>query len=142
MQASVLLLSCVAAGAASAAGVAPHVDPEAPSSWSQGDTPFSLFKLAPNNAFGALSLDGTPGAFYWREGSSDNWAFYFQGGGWCYSLADCYGRSLGNLGSSKALPSTGTMGGLLSDDCTVSPLCNYNVVWLAYVSSHFFYQCA
>jgi hypothetical protein len=30
------------------------------------------------------------------------------------------------------------MGGLLSDDCTVSPLCNYNVVWLAYLDGNSF----
>ena len=30
------------------------------------------------------------------------------------------------------------MGGLLSDDCTVSPLCSYNVVWLAYVDGNSF----
>ncbi len=58
--------------------------------------------------------------------------------GRCYSLADCYGRSQGNLGSSTKLPPTGSMGGLLSDDCTVSPLCNYNVVWLAYLDGNSF----
>lgn len=30
------------------------------------------------------------------------------------------------------------MGGLLSDDCTVSPLCDYNVVWLAYLDGNSF----
>jgi len=72
--------ACVAA--------ATHVDPEAPSSWKSGEgaAQFSLFKLDPNNSFGALSLDGSPGAFYWHEGTSDNWAFYFEGGGWLGTL--------------------------------------------------------
>ena len=30
------------------------------------------------------------------------------------------------------------MGGLLSSDCAVSPLCNYNVVWLAYLDGNSF----
>ena len=68
--------------------VATHVDSEAPSSWKSGEgaAQFTLFKLDPNNSFGALSLDGSPGAFYWHEGTSDNWAFYFEGGGWLGTL--------------------------------------------------------
>jgi len=114
------------------------VDPEAPSDFSNAPAQFQLYKLEEGNSFGAMALDGSPAAFYFHEGSSDNWAFYFQGGGWCYSLADCWGRSQGNLGSSTRLPPTGSMGGLLSDDCSVSPICDYNVVWMAYLDGNSF----
>lgn len=57
-------------------------DPEAPSSFDAAPAQFQLYKLAPDNAYGAFALDGSPAAFYFHEGTSDNWAFYFQGGGW------------------------------------------------------------
>lgn len=44
---------------------------------------YTLYKQAPDNAFKALSLDGSPSAFYYSPGSGDNandWVFYFQGG--------------------------------------------------------------
>ena len=44
---------------------------------------YTLYKQAPDNAFKALSLDGSPSAFYFSPGSGDNandWVFYFQGG--------------------------------------------------------------
>jgi len=54
-------------------------------------------------------------------------------------MDDCYGRSLGNLGSSAKLGATAPeIVGLLSPDCTVSPLCNYNKVWLAYTDGNSF----
>ena len=37
----------------------------------------------------------------------------FQGGGWCYSEADCWGRSKGTLGSSHGLPATSRLGGIM-----------------------------
>ena len=127
MAVAVLSLSLLLGASAGAV----WVDPEAPASFGVAPAQFNLFTLESNNPFGAVALDGSPAAFYFHEGTSDDWAIYFQGGGWCYSLADCYGRSQGNLGSSTHLPPTGSMGGLLSDDCAVSPLCNYNVVWMA-----------
>jgi hypothetical protein len=49
------------------------------------------------------------------------------------------GRSLGNLGSSKAWAQTGSMGGMLSQDCTVNPtFCNWNKVWMAYCDGNSF----
>ena len=123
---------------ATASAAAVWRDPEAPPMMAQGAAQFQLYKLDPSNSFQAFALDGSPAAFYFHEGSSDNWAIYFQGGGWCYSLADCAGRSRTTLGSSTALPPTGSMGGLLSSDCSVSPLCNYNIVWLAYLDGNSF----
>jgi len=50
----------------------------------------------------AACLDGSPYAFYFVNGSSDNskWTITIQGGGWCYNETGCYGRSKGSLGSS------------------------------------------
>jgi len=76
----------------------------------------------------ARTCAGTPAAFYFQQGTTDDWVFYFEGGGWCYSLADCYGRSKGTLGSSSNIPVTVGLNGVLSSNCTVSPLCNYNMV--------------
>jgi hypothetical protein len=51
---------------------------------------------------------------------TNDWQLYFQGGGWCYSDVDCWGRSKTTLGSSKAwAPTYSGMSGLLSRDCTV-----------------------
>jgi hypothetical protein len=72
------MAACLALAAAS---ISPWVDPEAPASFANAPAQFQLYKLDPSNAFGALALDGSPAAFYFHEGSSDNWAFYFQGGG-------------------------------------------------------------
>jgi hypothetical protein len=60
-------------------------------------------------ASGAVCLDGSPGAYYLRgplNGSSSSAGFiiYFEGGGWCASLDNCYSRSLTDLGSSKDYP--------------------------------------
>jgi hypothetical protein len=46
---------------------------------------YTLHKFDADNSFKALSLDGTPGAFYFSPGSGENindWVIYFQGGGW------------------------------------------------------------
>ena len=42
---------------------------------------FNLYKLDEGKSFNAVSLDGTPAAFYFQEGIGDDWVFYFQGGG-------------------------------------------------------------
>ena len=103
---------------------------------------YKLYKFDAVNAFKAYSLDGSPGAFMFSPGSGANandWIIYHQYGGWCYSMDDCYGRSLGKLGSSKYLPATaGSLGGLVSDNCTITPLCNYNKVMLLYTDGNSF----
>jgi len=50
---------------------------------------------------GAVCLDGSPGGFYYRKGSVNNWIVFHQGGGWCASDQDCFSRSQTDLGSSK-----------------------------------------
>ena len=102
----------------------------------------TLYKFDAVNAFKAYSLDGTPGAFMFSPGSGANandWIIYHQYGGWCYSIQDCYGRSLTKLGSSRYLPAhADSLGGLVSDNCTVTPLCNYNKVVLQYTDGNSF----
>jgi len=86
----------------------------------------------------AVCLDGSPGAFYFKPaaaGFETSWEFYLEGGGWCWSVADCAGRALGGLGSSNGyVPSIPSMGGgLVSSDCEVNPaFCNANQVFFKY----------
>jgi hypothetical protein len=92
---------------------------------------------------GAVCLDGTPGGFYFspatNPANSNKWQIYFQGGGWCYDEIDCWGRSSGNLGSSKNWPKTGSLGGIVSSNCTVNPdFCSYNRVWMVYCDGNSF----
>jgi hypothetical protein len=51
---------------------------------------------------GAVCLDGSPGGFYFRKGTTNNWIVFHQGGGWCSSDQDCLSRSQTALGSSKS----------------------------------------
>lgn len=60
----------------------------------------------------ARCLDGTQGAYYHRPAqsaaASNKWRIFFQGGGWCVSDEDCYGRSQTALGSNLNLTATAT----------------------------------
>eukprot|EP01123_Difflugia_compressa_P012596 TRINITY_DN5452_c0_g1_i1.p1 TRINITY_DN5452_c0_g1~~TRINITY_DN5452_c0_g1_i1.p1 ORF type:complete len:374 (-),score=70.27 TRINITY_DN5452_c0_g1_i1:154-1275(-) len=86
---------------------------------------------------GAVCLDGSPGAYYFISGSgsgANKWFLYHQGGGWCESDQDCYGRSKTVLGSSKTYPSTmATPSGYFSSSPAISPLTyNWNKVYFMY----------
>lgn len=69
---------------------------------------------------GAVCLDGTPAAYYWRSGSGsgkNSWVLFLEGGGWCAGLGtavggfdSCLSRSHGGLGSSASYSSTMTLG--------------------------------
>jgi len=92
---------------------------------------------------GSVCLDGTPAAYYLQPGTGDGvnkWFLHFQGGGYCGSLADCYDRSLGSLGSSKSYPPTmGLGGGYFSTDVRVNPLMyNWNHVLFPYCDGAYF----
>ena len=71
-----------------------------------------LTDAAANNK--AVCLDGSPGGFYYREGSGDNvdnWIVFAQGGGWCggedaSGVEDCLARATSDLGSSTNWPDT------------------------------------
>lgn len=106
---------------------------------------FSLHMLP--GAAGAACLDGSPYGFYWQQGAgmdAYNWMFYFQGGGWCYDAGDCYGRAHTNLGSSTKWAATSSLSGLLSANCSTSPFCNWNKVFMVYCDGNSFtgaWQC-
>jgi hypothetical protein len=92
---------------------------------------------------GAACLDGSPIGYYidltTNASHVNDWQLFFQGGGWCYSEIDCYGRSKTTLGSSKAWPQQQCEGGPMSSDCTQNPLlCQYNRVYLAYCDGNSF----
>ena len=59
---------------------------------------------------GTHCLDGSPGAYYLRPPlspsppASSPFVIFHEGGGWCYGDANCYSRSLSDLGSSKNYP--------------------------------------
>jgi len=94
-------------------------------------------------ASGAMCMDGTPAGFYFIKANSTqdqyNWQIYFEGGGWCYSEADCWGRSKGTLGSSTNWPANLTADGLISGNCTINPdFCNYNRVYMKYCDGNSF----
>eukprot|EP01125_Pyxidicula_operculata_P008327 TRINITY_DN2804_c0_g1_i1.p2 TRINITY_DN2804_c0_g1~~TRINITY_DN2804_c0_g1_i1.p2 ORF type:complete len:360 (+),score=63.23 TRINITY_DN2804_c0_g1_i1:1188-2267(+) len=86
---------------------------------------------------GAVCLDGTPGAYYFRKGTGDGankWYVHHQGGGWCNSISNCYQRSQTDLGSSKGYPDTKNIDySYFSTDPKVNPqFHNWNSVYLAY----------
>jgi len=87
----------------------------------------------------AVCLDGTPGGYYYSPGSGSGaakWLVYHEGGGWCESAEDCYGRSKTRLGSSSSYPDTATLdgGGLyFSSDSSINPqFFNWNMVYMKY----------
>ena len=71
----------------------------------------SLYKM---NDFarttGAVCLDGSPGAFYYRPATNetykDDWVLHFKGAGWCYDEKDCLERSKMEFGSSTSWANT------------------------------------
>jgi hypothetical protein len=92
---------------------------------------------------GAMCLDGTATGYYYspatNTSNANDWQIYFEGGGWCYSEADCYGRSKTALGSSTTWAQSVSVGGVMSDDCKVNPdFCNFNRVYLPYCDGNSF----
>ena len=92
---------------------------------------------------GAVCLDGSDAGFYFSaatsSASASSWQIYFEGGGWCYDENDCWGRSQGQLGSSKDWPPTVGAGGIMSSDCNVNPtFCSFNRVYLKYCDGNSF----
>ena len=87
----------------------------------------------------AKCIDGSPPAYYIRKGYGDGfekWIVFFEGGGWCYDMEQCYLRSKTVLGSSNDYTATLPKDGLkfyLSSDEKVNPLMyNWNTVLVKY----------
>jgi hypothetical protein len=67
------------------------------------------------------------------------WVVFIEGGGWCFSNSSCAARALGGGGSSRGLPSTMDVGGLLSPNATINPrFATWSFAFLKYCdgSSH------
>lgn len=68
-----------------------------------------------------------------------HFASFMMIGGWCYDELDCWGRSNGNLGSSKNWAPNMTGDGILSSDCDRNPdWCSVNRVWMIYCDGNSF----
>lgn len=63
-------------------------------------------------ADGAVCLDGSAPGYHIQTKDPQRWTMHLQGGGWCTSVQDCFGRSNGALGSSKSYKTD--MDGILS----------------------------
>lgn len=89
----------------------------------------------------ALCNDGTPPVYYkhLNENSSE-WLIFLEGGGGCFSEADCLKRYQHSrrlmTASFDVIPRSVTGGGVLSLDCNVNPhFCNANIFFIHYCSS-------
>jgi len=106
-----------------------------------GNTPFIKVLLTQAVANGAVCIDGTPSAYYLRTGTEVNkWYIFHEGGGYCPSLSDCYGRSQTDLGSSKNYANQADVqNDYFSQDAHNNPfLYNWNVVYIKYCDGGFF----
>jgi len=86
---------------------------------------------------GAVCLDGSPGAYYFRAASTpsdnDKWIIFLPGGGWCYKSEDCLERSKTSLGSSDLMKESKSADGVLSEDPSENPdFYTWNHVMIAY----------
>jgi len=86
---------------------------------------------------GAMCLDGSPAAYYFKPASktedATKWILFFQGGGWCYNELDCSVRATTYMGSSKLMDPTLVVGGMLNDNETDNPdFYSWNHVVFAY----------
>jgi len=89
--------------------------------------------------YGAMCIDGTPAALYYKLGSGENsskFILFFEGGGWDVSIPDAYGRSLTPLGSSKTYPNSTNeylVRDVLDTNCTNNPyFCTWTSVYMPY----------
>lgn len=116
--------------AAADAGVAGDALPE-----SAPAAPWSSVLL--DTSTGAVALDGTPARLYLRAGagaSAANVILFFEGGGWCESLADCAARADTALGSSKFNSSGYAARDVLQPNCTANPtFCGWSMVYAQYL---------
>ncbi|KAJ9466999.1 Pectin acetylesterase 8 [Diplonema papillatum] len=94
-------------------------------------------------ADGAMCLDGGPAGYMFgaagAAANTNDWMIHFEGGGWCYDPRDCYHRASTALGNSTNWPTAERAFGLMSSNCSVSPVfCNYNHVKMKYCDGNSF----
>lgn len=108
------------------AGVTVTSDPSESTTWTK-------VMMTAAAADGAVCLDGSPGGFYFRKGSSnDKWLMFHQGGGWCGSPDNCADRAQTALGSSKTWGPTYTDKYEGSALFATAPFTEFNVAYLMY----------
>eukprot|EP01126_Amoeba_proteus_P027274 TRINITY_DN2707_c0_g4_i6.p1 TRINITY_DN2707_c0_g4~~TRINITY_DN2707_c0_g4_i6.p1 ORF type:complete len:270 (-),score=25.53 TRINITY_DN2707_c0_g4_i6:847-1656(-) len=105
-------------------------------------TPLDLVLLDPEyvQKYGAYCLDGSPSGYYWKKSIANpksddfnSWVIFFQGGGACVEPIDCNERKKGSLGSSKYWSKTVSDDyNLFSDNPTINPFYNWNLVFFPY----------
>ncbi|KAL6613716.1 hypothetical protein ACP70R_035986 [Stipagrostis hirtigluma subsp. patula] len=84
---------------------------------------------------GAVCLDGSPSAYHLQRGSgsgSQSWIIHLQGGGWCYKISNCAGRSKSPVGSSTYMGAIAFEGILSNDQLTNPDFYNWNRVYVRY----------
>ena len=95
---------------------------------------------AGNAAAGAVCNDGSPGGYYFAQGTagSDSFLVHLPGGGQCWDLATCaarWGPSGSSLMSTQGAPATVSIGGIFDNDASTSPLASFHKASLVYCSS-------
>ncbi|XP_011074219.1 pectin acetylesterase 11 [Sesamum indicum] len=85
---------------------------------------------------GAVCLDGSPPAYYFRKGFGDgidNWVIFLEGGGWCASNKGCLDRTNMSTGSTKLKEKRHYFKDILSSNHTINPnFYNWNRVYVGY----------
>jgi len=115
--------------------------------WSCTDTAATKLSLVSLSQFPqAVCNDGTPAAYYYKEGTDKSlWLVYLAGGDWCYNAESCAKRShlssVGNGGfngtyhtSSSLFPSECGKEGIF-DETDGAALASANKVYVPYCSS-------
>jgi len=80
--------------------------------------------LSNTNETGAVCIDGSPGVYFFKEGSEANktkWVFHLLGGGMCMSDEECVMRYHHPLGTSTLWPDKYQYDGPISDDPEYNP---------------------
>ncbi|XP_068312649.1 pectin acetylesterase 8-like [Pyrus communis] len=87
-------------------------------------------------AKGAVCLDGSAPGYHFDKGFGagiNNWLVYFEGGGWCNTVATCLDRSNNSLGSSTKMEKTVSFSGVLSNKQKTNPdFYNWNRIKVRY----------
>ncbi|KAK4800920.1 hypothetical protein SAY86_021407 [Trapa natans] len=98
--------------------------------------PVQITYLTEAIAKGAVCLDGSPPAYHFSEGFGagvNNWLVFFEGGGWCSSVADCLARRDTRLGSSNYMDKELSFSGIFSNMQNYNPdFYNWNKVKVRY----------
>ena len=87
----------------------------------------------------AKCIDGSQPIYFLRRGSGDGsqkWIIFFEGGGWCYTLDECYLRSMTDKGSATkdkgTLPRSEMTRYLSSDESENPHMFNWNMAFVRY----------